>query len=317
MAVKKQPLTSPKAGFLLVLSIASKTEKIAKYMSEKQTCPLCGKAVETLIDVEPGLKLRLSEIAGETSIPDSACNQCFKGLGERISTGAQFRLKEKAKEQQKLMMWNSRVTLLKQGRNYMISRMYSEAALAYEKYIRVLEIIFNIPPGKLDPLILKDAHQTKELAIIASVFWDLVQIYDSSPRYGNRQAEAARKLSIFIKYTPVYPDIIRRATAFSKKCKNPAVLKKFLKAANANKPKCFIATYAFNYPYSPEILLFCHFRDQILAPNPFGQMLIRSYYHVSPKIVSLLEKAPFLRPFLRAPLRLIYFLLLSLFHTNS
>jgi hypothetical protein len=79
----------------------------------------------------------------------------------------------------------------------MNDKAFSDAAVAYEKYIKVLEIIFDAKPGELSPEQFKDAARTQELTVVASAYWDLLRIYDTSEKYGDRQAIAAKKLAQF------------------------------------------------------------------------------------------------------------------------
>lgn len=263
---------------------------------------MCGATVSEMVTVDAGLRQRLADV-GESQVPNQICVRCYGTLGKKISAGAQVFLKEKAKEEQKLAIWKSRVTLIKTGRQYMSQKMYAEAAISYEKYIRVLEIIYELAPGTLHPDRLKQAHQTKELTIVASVYWDLLRIYDTSSKYSSRQKEAARKLAQFLRYTPIYPDIIKKAQAHQRRSKNPGIFKEFLKACEANKSNCFIATAVFESPIAEEVLMLRVYRDFVLQNYWLGRMFIRFYYFASPSIANYIERFPvtkcLLRPFLK------------------
>jgi hypothetical protein len=111
---------------------------------------------------------------------------------------------EKAKEQHRLQLWKSRVGLIKRARALMSRKMYNEAAVGYEKYIRILEIVFNCKKGEpLTPTNFKDSARTSELTVVTSVYWDLLRIYDSSDKYLERQQIAARQLAVFVQFTPI------------------------------------------------------------------------------------------------------------------
>lgn len=95
-------------------------------------------------------------------------------------------------------MWKTRVTLVKQGRNAMARKSYSDAAINSEKYLRVLEVVFDKKSAS-SPETFKDSARTKEITVVASVLWDLIRIYDMTPRYGDRQKKAAVKLVSFLR----------------------------------------------------------------------------------------------------------------------
>ena len=202
------------------------------------------------------------------------------------------------------MLWKSRVNLIKKARQCMQDKMFSDAAVAYEKYLKVLEVVFDAKGGDLSPEQFKDSARTQELTVVASVYWDLLRIYDTSDKYGERQAVAAKKLAQFLKFTPIFPDIIRKAEAFQKTAKNPAVIKNFLKLSSEAKGRCFIATAAFQYS-SPEVEILQKFRDSFLISNFCGRIFVNIYYYLSPPLARILDKAPLLRSAVRWSLRKI------------
>ncbi len=219
--------------------------------------------------------------------------------------------REKAKEQKKLMLWKSRTNLIKKARQSMQEKAFSDAAVAYEKYIKVLEVVFDAKKGELSPTLFKDSARTQELTVVASVYWDLLRIYDTSPKYGDRQAMAAKKLSQFLRFTPILPDILRKAEAFQKTAKNPIAVKAFLKMASENKGRCFVATASFQY-HSPEVEALTVFRDQYLLKSKWGALFIQFYYKVSPPIARLLDRHPACQYPVRFVLRQIVFCLPAL-----
>jgi len=59
-----------------------------------------------------------------------------------------------------------------------------------------------------------------------------------------------------------------------------------------NPPKkggCFIATCVYGSYSAPEVKVLRNFRDQVLLRNHAGQLFVRSYYAISPKIVLLIN----------------------------
>lgn len=272
-------------------------------MSQIQ-CPRCGNNVVDLQNIDPALAERLKKDGVADSLPPAVCSNCFSQLAGSIGRGGILHVREKAREQKKLMLWKSRVNLIKKARHCMNDKKYSEAAVQYEKYIKVLEVVFDSQPGQLSPEKFKDSARTQELTVVASVYWDLVRIYDTSEKYGERMALSAKKLAQFLRFTPIYPDIMRKAESFARTAKNPTAVKNFLKAAKEGKGRCFIATAAFESPMAAEVILLQNWRDFYLYQSWWGSLFVKSYYLFSPPIAYLLDAFPFLKPFMRKALRL-------------
>jgi hypothetical protein len=256
--------------------------------------------------VEGPLLQKLNEL-GEAAAPQ-VCMSCLTDLRKvaTTSSGGILMAQEKAKEQHRLQMWKSRVSLVKNGRQLMNRKMYSEAAVSYEKYLKILEIVFNVEKGQhLTPEHFKESARTEELTVVTSVYWDLLRIYDTSSKYGDRQSIASRQLGLFVRFTPIFPDIIKRAEAFVKQAKNPSAFRVFLKNASNERPRCFIATSAFEGPLKLEVQILLYYRDDKLKKSNLGRIFIRNYYKHSPRIADFLDKNTFLKPFVRAALRLL------------
>ena len=265
-------------------------------------CPRCGNPSEEFQAIDAGLIAKLKEAGNTEDIPNMVCGNCFKELAGGIARGSVLMAREKAKEQKKLMLWKSRVNLIKKARQCMTDKMFSDAAVAYEKYLKVLEVVFDSKPGELTPEQFKDSARTQELTVVASVYWDLLRIYDTSPKYGDRQNNAAKKLAQFLRFTPIFPDIVRKAEIFQKTAKNPTVIKSFLKTAATEKGRCFIATAAFEY-HSPEVEALTQWRDQFLQKHFLGRVFISIYYRLSPPLARFLDKQNSLKSPVRAVLR--------------
>jgi len=273
-------------------------------------CPRCGSPADILQNLAPDIQAQLAKRSGE-NVPGQICMTCYRGLttgdvpaiggGKRV--GSALMQAEKAKEQRKLMLWKSRVNLIKKARALMSDRAFSEAAVAYEKYLKVLEVVFDSKPGELNPEQFKDSARTQELTVVASVYWDLMRIYDTSEKYGERQALAARKLSQFLKFTPIYPDVLKRAESFAKTAKNPTVIRGFLKSASETKGRCFVATSAFASSEAPEVLQLRAWRDEVLAKTIAGQALIVFYESFSPPFARWLDRNPQVKPAIQRLLR--------------
>jgi len=260
-------------------------------------CPRCGNPADEMQIIDPALMTKLVD-SGHAGLPSQVCNN-FAELAGGVARGSVLLAREKAKEQKKLMLWRSRVNLIKKARQSMTEKSFSDAAVSYEKYLKVLEVVFDCKAGELTPEHFKDSARTQELTVVASVYWDLLRIYDTSERYGDRMKVAANKLALFLRFTPIYPDILRKAESFSKTARNPAIVKQFLKMSSEDKGSCFIATAAFESEDHPVVISLRQFRDDVLLSNLMGRKFVSFYYFVSPPIAKFLNTCHPLKPLIR------------------
>lgn len=270
-------------------------------------CPRCGITVTELHSVDADIAAKLQAMGD--NIPAQACMGCLNEMRKLATGGTQggvLLAQEKAKEQHRLQLWKSRVGLIKKGRSQMGQRMFSDAAISYEKYLKILDIVFEAEKGqKLTPEMFKEKARTQELTVVCSVYWDLLRIYDQLPQFAERQMEVARQLAKFIKYTPILPDIVKKAETFSRQAKNPGAIKLFLNEAAEERSRCFIATSAFESPEAIEVIQLRQFRDEKLLKTRLGKLFVDIYYYVSPTIACILDKQIYLKPTVRRILRLL------------
>ncbi len=269
------------------------------------TCPYCTDTVPSLVRIDSGMKLRLQESAQVNPIPEAVCDGCFKIFTKLISKGAVLRSENKAKEQNRLTLWRNRVQLVKQAKAFLAQQNFSDAAVAYEKYLRVLEIIYEQKPGELSPDLFKNEARSQEMTVIASVYWDLMRIYDTHTRYADRQLKAGEKLAQFVRFTPIYPQIMRKAESQSRTAKNPAAFKKFLSKSQSYRPRCFIATSAFDGCRTESVHSLCLFRDIYLKKSRLGRRFVFGYYKISPALAACLDNYPSCKPAVRRVLNWI------------
>ena len=106
-------------------------------------CPRCGIQVTELFPVPPDLIAKL-QAAGDGNIPPQVCAGCISDM-QRSSTsgGGVLMQQERAKEQHRLQLWKSRVMLIKKARLCMTQKLYSDAAVNYEKYLKILDIYLS------------------------------------------------------------------------------------------------------------------------------------------------------------------------------
>jgi hypothetical protein len=233
--------------------------------------------------IDAAMKLVLGT-SGEKDIPDKVCPSCYEVMTSSMNQGLKLRMEQTNREKNRMVMWKSRVNLIKQARSLMAQKAYSEAAVQYEKYVKVLEIVNNVEKGKLSPAVFNNSSRSKELTVITSVYWDLMRIYDTSPRYGDRMLKAAEKLALFLPISPIYPDILKKAEAFARSAKNPGVVRQFLKAVK-KRGRCFIASAVYEEtPWAEELWVLRRFRDEVLKTSPMGRRFVLTYYRYSPRI---------------------------------
>lgn len=269
-------------------------------------CPNCSLEVNEVFSIDAQLSERILKNDPGALVPEAACKPCIQEMRKSShSVGGSLLAEAKAKESHKVNLWKSRVQLIKKGRTLMEQKMFSEAAIEYEKYVKLLEIVFDCKKGELKPELFKERARTQELTVICSVYWDLLRIYDTSDAYAPRQAVAAEQLAKFLPYTPIFPDIIKKAEVFTKAAKHPAVIRSFIKQALRQKPRCFVATSAFDSPHADEVLFLRAFRDSYLRQRNWGRRFVRVYYRLSPNLACLLDRHSWLKPAVRGLLRLL------------
>lgn len=199
------------------------------------------------------------------------------------------------KEQQRLNLWRSRVHLVKDARDRFSIKDFSGSVVSYEKYFRVLEIIYEAKPNEIKVEFFNNSARAKELVVITSAYWDMVRIYDQSPRFAQRLNQCADKLAEFLPYTPIYMELIRKIEEFKKVAKNKDVFEQIIKKARKKKGRCFIATAAFEDTSHPTVVTLTQFRDEILLNSLAGKRFVDFYYKLSPPVASLVERVPVLK----------------------
>ena len=278
---------------------------------ETINCPHCGQPTNQLVKVETGMRVALQSTGQGANIPEAVCSSCFESFSGKISRGVRLRVEEEAKAKNRIMLWKSRVGLVKQARQLMLQKALPEAAVSYEKYLKVLEMIYEVDRGGLTPDIFSKSTRSKEVTVIVSVYWDLVRIYDSSPRYHDRLLNSIKKLTLFAGYSNIFPDIIKKAEAYVRKAKNPAPFKQFLKNARKSSGRCFIATAAYGSPYVDEVNQLRLYRDFYLKNTTSGRRFIYWYYRLSPPVAKWIDQHPQLKPLIRAALKPTCWLIFS------
>jgi hypothetical protein len=263
---------------------------------EMKPCPRCGNPAAGLVTVDTGMRLLLQKNPDVGELPSQVCQSCYSSLTGAVSQGVKLRLEQQAREKNRHMLWKSRVNLVKHARQMMLQKAYSEAAVSYEKYIRVLEISYDLKSGQLNPSVFGKSMRSKELTVIATTYWDLMRVYDTAPQYRERMVNAARKLAEFIPYSTIFPDMAKKAQAFKLTAKNPDIVNEFMRLAKISAGRCFIASAAFEYPGHPVVLDLRNFRDHHLIDNRLGRKFVAFYYLHSRPIAKFLNRHTWLKP---------------------
>ena len=254
-------------------------------------CPKCKNEVEDLLKIDAGMKLSLGS-RPEAALPQ-VCPKCYTELSSLVSQGAKLRAQKNSREHNKKVLWKNRVDFLKQARNLMSIRAYPESAIMYEKYMKSVAIGFEVKPTDISPETFKDPRHKKELTVMSYVMWDLYKIYDTSPKYADRQKMIAQKLIAFARSNSnIQSDLARKLQNYVKYAKNRPLTNEVLKGVDKNLVRCFIATAAFDSRLAPEVQILCAFRDNFLNRYFLGNLFIETYYRISPPIARALDRSP-------------------------
>ncbi len=269
-------------------------------------CPSCGLEVPEVIPIDMDLRRRIVKLDPEYPLMEEICRSCTSELRKKAAgSGGILLAQQRAKEDRKKKLWQARVSLVKKGHQLMANNLLSDAAVCYEKYIKLLEVVFDAPAGNLSPEALKESARTAELTVISGVYWDLVRIYDTSDKFGDRQKRAALQLTRFVPYTPIFADLLKKAQIFMRNARHPEIIKSFLVSARRKRTRCFIATSAFEAPFAIEVQILRSFRDARLKKSFFGRKFVYFYYRIAPPIACFLDKQAWLKPPVRAFLRFV------------
>lgn len=276
-------------------------------------CPSCGNRAPELKKIEAGMRLSLAK-ENIKEPPPECCEACYSGFERLVSKGAKLRAEQQHLEQHRLMLWRSRMGLVKQARELMERNMFSEAAVLYEKYLKILKLVYQVDQQGLTPELFKG--RPHEITVVASVYWDLMRVYDAHDRYWERQEDAAKKLAEFGPFTPLFSTIVRGAQAHYRKAKNHEAFRTFLKESTKIGPRCFVATSAFEGGHHPAVVQLIKFREEVLQKSPCGRSFVAFYYLKGPGWAHRLDQMPALKPPVRAALRVAATLTTRFFNLN-
>lgn len=282
--------------------------------THQQNCPQCGAATFLLHPIDGGMLLRLKSDVGMDVNFTSVCSTCFKTLSKSISHGTLLQAEKQIQSHFRNNLWKTRLNLIRQARTLMSRQQYAEAATCYEKYLKILEYVYDKKRSEITPGLFKE--RPREVTIIAIALWDLMSIYDLNAQYWPRQEAAAIQLGQMIGYTNLYSTIVKAAGPKRRFAKNPHAYKLLMSSANVKYSGCFIATVAYPNRTHPTIRELCAFRDQVLKNHFLGRCFIYVYYRWSPGLANHLQHYALVRKILRIALPPIATCLKRLFNLN-
>ena len=257
-------------------------------------CSRCQSHVENLLKIDVGMRLALQASEFGEEIPDAVCPVCYSQLSSITSRGAKLRAEQSAREQNVKILWRNRIKVLKGARAKMKERKFTEAAVLYEKYLRVVDLAFQKKDWSIAPTDFTGVKR-KEITAMVSVYWDLIRIYDTGSRYDDKIGKVANKLVEFFPYSRGQVDLAKRIQAFSKTARNSKEVKEIAKKLKVKTGMCFVATAVYGDSNAPEVLLFRNFRDDKLSKNSLGQLFISTYYKWGPSAALWLGSHPIIR----------------------
>ncbi|MCB0390186.1 MAG: hypothetical protein KDD58_02790 [Bdellovibrionales bacterium] len=260
------------------------------------------------VTVDTSLKVALQSI-GVQETREEVSKEEYEELSSKVSQGVRLRMEQKAREQNRVLMWKSRVNLVKHARALMQNKQFPEAAVAYEKYLRVLEIVYELKSGGLTPELFNKSNRSKELTVITSVYWDLLRIYDTSPAYNERMIRASNKLAEFLPFSKIYPQVTKALLVFQRSCKNPRVIKNLNKQLKIKRGPCFIASSVYEDELHPDVYTLRLFRDKFLKKHEWGRKFIYFYYLWSPSFSKYISNRTLIKKLILPCFRLLVQLL--------
>lgn len=246
-----------------------------------------------LHSIDDDMKERYAQENQSEMTLSSVCTNCYKELCKEISHGTFLTAEKKIKEDMKKTLWRNRLNLIRQARISISREDFAEAAASYEKYLKIIEYVYEKKREEISPQIFKD--RPKEVTIVAAALWALVDMYDVHENFREKQLSCAKLLGEMIGYTNLYTNVVKTAAARIKTARNPQAYKTFLSVAGVKYSACFLATMAFRDRQHPTMQILCAFRDQILLNSYAGRIFVRYYYRFSPGLANHWQHHPRVR----------------------
>jgi hypothetical protein len=259
-------------------------------------CPQCGVNTSLLHPIEEGMRLRL-EKEGTTVAFEAVCTNCFKTLSKNLSNATLMQAEQIIQTNYKKNLWQNRLSLIRQAHIFIGRKEHSEAAVCFEKYVKILQVVYEKDFNGLNASMFGD--HPKEVTVLCSALWALVEIYDLHGQYKERQEACAGKVGELMPYTNLFANMVKHATIKSRQANNPAAYKKILQKANIKTGNCFIASIAFEDRNDPTLVTLRQFRSHVLIRSAVGKSFVRNYYRYSPALANRLQHFSAIKTVLR------------------
>ncbi len=249
-------------------------------------CPQCGVSTTLLHPIEEGMRLRLEQEGKPTKF-EAVCTNCFKILSKSLSNATLMQAEQVIQSNYKKNLWKNRLALIRQAHTFVERKEHSEAAVCYEKYVKILQVVYEKDFDGLSATMFGD--NPKEVTVLCSALWALVEIYDLHGQYKTRQEACAAKVGELLPYTNLFANMAKHAAIKSRQSNNPAAYKKILQKANIKTGNCFIASIAFEDRNDPTLIILRQFRSQVRIQSALGKQFVRTYYRYSPALANRLQ----------------------------
>jgi hypothetical protein len=253
---------------------------------ETSGCPQCGTQTNLLHPIDQGLRLRLEKEGA--SVPfDTVCTSCFKSLSKNLSSASLLQAEQYIQGNYKKNLWKNRLALLREGRAHLERKEHADAAVCYEKYLKIIQYVYEKNFEQIEASLFKE--HPREVTLICSALWSLVEIYDLHPNYTSKQESHAAKLGELLPYTNLFSNMAKQAHIKVRHAKNPQAYRILLRKANIKTGNCFIASIAFENRNDPTLIILRQFRNQVLITNRIGRHFVQAYYRFSPALANRLQ----------------------------
>jgi len=218
-------------------------------------------------------------------------------------------LRDDRKKEQIAQVYRTRLGHLKRAQILVRDDKMAQAVEAYNKYLGILALYFDITEEKLSPHLFDKEKDLTEMLLISHAYWDLAKAFDRSP---SMEKESLRcldqfiKFSIGFKYQHVNAQIVRKFNN-KKQAHNPKAFEAAYHKIQINSKKCYIATEVFGDSH-PKTQILRAFKQSI-AHHYMGLNFIDWYYFISPPLIRFSNT---FFPF-KIMLKIIFYPILTLF----
>jgi hypothetical protein len=186
----------------------------------------------------------------------------------------------------------TRFTLTRLAREAARSNDFITAIKNYNGYLRILAEVHNVDPFELNPSMFDPQKDLSELLLIAQVYWELIKIYDKTPKLQEEFQKALNQFVVFTinqQFQIVNAEMLRKYMKTSRSA-NMNELQKAYDKIFIESDKCFIASMCFGADHDITHQL-RQFKPWLVSFS-VGKNITGIYYHCSPKLVQFCREHP-------------------------